>query len=209
MTDKFLLVGGKASGIYNAGTDGGATGTGRASRALQLRSSRGQMQWGLQLQSNNDIPHLKDAHYDLNAAVMVKFKILNGIGIAYNKAVPQAYTDEMLTKGFDSSSSAWVLGAEYHYEKWHFSSTFSENRSHVTDDQLQYYDARGFELFSSYKLDARDTIRFGLNQQRPTDERDYLGEHKIAEYYLSWQFNYNKKNLEDSAYIEYVYNRAD
>ncbi|NRB38690.1 MAG: hypothetical protein HRU20_09530, partial [Pseudomonadales bacterium] len=49
MTDRFITVGGKATGIYNASTDGGATGSGRADNALQIRSSRGNLQWGLQI----------------------------------------------------------------------------------------------------------------------------------------------------------------
>jgi hypothetical protein len=210
MTDKFLVVGGKAMGVYNAGTDGGAAGTGRASRALQLRSSRGQFQWGVQLQANNDIPNFSNANYDLNAAVMGKLKTLHGIGIgfSYNRAVPENYTDEMLLSGFDAASSAWVLGIEYQWRNWYFSSTYSENENQVTDNTLHYYDARGWEVFTSNNIDARNTLRVGWNMQEPTDTKHYQAKHQIEEYYLSYSYNYNNKNTEDKLYSEYIFNQG-
>ncbi len=73
-TDRFEGTGGTASGTYNAGTDGGSTGTGRADRALQTRLLEGEslQRWGIkpfnlgiQLQHDEPIPHVTDANYGI------------------------------------------------------------------------------------------------------------------------------------------------
>ncbi|NRB42575.1 MAG: hypothetical protein HRU20_29580 [Pseudomonadales bacterium] len=210
MTDRFITVGGKASGIYNAGSDGGATGTGRAENAFQLRSSRGNLQWSFQIQANNNISNLQEnVKYALNSGISTKWKSINGfaVGLAFNRAVPERYSNEMLDLGLDGSSDARVLGAEWHNSDWFLSTTFSKNSNHVTDPTGQYYDARGWEFYSSRKFTPRTMGRFGWNIQKPDDD-SYIGKHKIQEYYLSWQYSYNRNNLQDKLYIEYLFNQG-
>ena len=211
MTDRFISVGGKASGIYNASTDGGATGTGRADNALQIRSSRGNLQWGLQIQSGTDIPalHEENVTYQLNAGIAGKWKSLSGysIGAAANRAVPAKFTDEMLARGQDGSSDAVVVAAEFTYDNWFIANTLSRNSNQVTDDTGHYYDAHGWELYSRYNFTHRYHGRFGFNWQNSID-KDYLGEHEIREVYLSFDYSYNRLNPQDRVYAEFVSNHG-
>lgn len=210
MTDKFITVGGKATGIYNANSDGGATGSGRADNALQLRSSRGNIQWGLQIQTDNSIPHLQSrVDYLLNAGLAGKWKSLQGysIGFAYNRAVPETYTQEMLDLGLLSSSDVMVLGAEVDLGDWHLASTLSHSQNQVTDDTGHYYDANGWELYTRYDFAARYHGRYGFNWQEPDDDI-YQGQHEIKELYLSFDYNYNRLNMQDRVYLEYVHNNG-
>lgn len=210
MTDRFIAVGGKSAAIYNAKTDGGASGTGRADNAIQLRSSRGVLQWGIQLQANNAIEAFNHVNYDLAAALMFKIKTESGFGFgsAINRAIPEQYTPEMLAANFNGNSTAHTIGLEWDYFKWYFAMVFSQSQNHVTDDLQQYYDARGLELYSSRQITARQMLRLGLNWQKPDEPKNYAGQHQIEEYYLSWQFNYNRGNTKDIIYSEYAYNRG-
>lgn len=210
MTDRFLAVGGKAAAIYNAQTDGGATGTGLADNALQLRSSRGALQWGVQLQANNPIPQYQHINYDLAAALMVKFKTVSGFGIgaAVNRAVPEDFSAEMIADNFNGNSSSLAVGLEWDYFSWYFAMVFTESQNQVTDDQLDYYDARGLELYSSRQITDKQMLRLGFNMQKPDEPDDYVGQHQIEEYYLSWQYNYSATEKKNIVFSEFTYNRG-
>ncbi len=211
MTDKFNSVGGKATGIYNAGSDGGATGTGRATKAIQLRSSRGIFQWGTQLQSDTEIPVFGSSHrYSLNAALMGKIKFLNGFGLgaSYLKAVPEDITTDMIANGFNGETNAAVLGAEWKIAEWDFAITTAKNSNLVTDDQLYYYDALGAEFYTTTKFTPLTQFRFGLAYQTPSNTNVYQGKHEVVQAYIGWQYNYNKNNFSDRIFIEYAQNEG-
>lgn len=207
MTDKFNSVGGKATGIYNAGSDGGGTGTGRASKALQLRSSRGIFQWGAQLQSNTDMATFDD-RYSLNAAIMGKIKFLNGLGLGTSilKAVPADITPEMISNGFTGETTAGVIGAEWKIADWDFSVTTAGNKNLVTDDQLYYYDAWGAEFYTTTKFTPLTQFRLGLAYQTPSNTQQYTAQHEIIQAYIGWQYNYSKNNFADRIFVEYAFN---
>ena len=211
MTDKFNSVGGVATGIYNAHSDGGSTGTGRASKALQLRSSRGIFQWGTQLQTNTDIPLVdSDSEYSLNAALMAKIKFLNGFGVGASilKAVPSDITQDMAAIGFVGETTAAVIGAEWKIADWNFSVTTASNKNLVTDDQLHYYDAWGTEFYTTTNFTPLTQFRLGFSYQTPSDTDEYLGEHEIMQAYIGWQYNYNKNDFSDRVFIEYAFNEG-
>ena len=209
MTDKFNSVGGDAMASYGDGEDGGALGTGRADSALQIRSSRGILQWGMQLQSENKIPGFKDVKYELNAAMMFKFKFLNGLGIgmSFIRAVPNDITDEMISRGFDSSSEGAILGIEFEASDWLFASTFTRHRNMVQDDLGIYYDAYGSEVYASTNITPRFQFRTGLGYQAPRNNTRYEGEHRIQQYYLSFEYRYNN-NLLDKIFAELIYDNG-
>ena len=211
MAYEFNSLGGKTTGIFNAGSDGGSTGTGRASDALQLRSSKGIFQWGTQLQSNTEISTFGSKElYSLNAALMGKLKFLNGFGIgaSYLKSVPNGITTNMIAQGFDGDTTASVIGAEWKISDWDFSATVAKNKNLVTDNQMQYYDATGTELYATTRFTPLTQFRLGFSYQKPNDKENYQGKHKISEAYIGWQYSYNKNNFSDRIFIEYALNNG-
>ena len=96
-TDRFAGTGGDASGTYNAGTDGGATGTGRADSVLQTRLHFGKLPelFGIkpfnvnfQMQQGESIPLVDGAHYGtaIGLSGVYQLKSSLALGLAYNFA---------------------------------------------------------------------------------------------------------------------------
>ncbi|NRB38854.1 MAG: hypothetical protein HRU20_10360, partial [Pseudomonadales bacterium] len=143
------------------------------------------------------------------AGVAGKWKSINGysFGAAINRAVPEKYTSEMLTLGRDGSSDVMVVGFEWTNADWLWATTVSQSINQVTDDVGTYYDARGWELYSRYNFTPRHHSRVGFNWQKPDDD-DYIGAHKIEEFYLSYDYSYNRLNKQDRVYLEFVYNQG-
>ncbi|KYP14596.1 porin [Flavihumibacter sp. CACIAM 22H1] len=83
-TDRFNVFGGGATATYNAGTDGGFTGTGRADQALTYRNTSGRFSYGLQTQFVNTTNRrfFDGIGFNIRAALTPHFNL----GIAYNKA---------------------------------------------------------------------------------------------------------------------------
>lgn len=82
-TDRFAGTGGQAAGTYNAGTDGGRTGTGRAEDALQTRVQLDllprllgfePLSLNVQLQNGQAIPDAWGAHYGLALGVSTSWR---------------------------------------------------------------------------------------------------------------------------------------
>jgi len=71
MTDRFSIFGGNAAGVYNAGTDGGAVGTGRADDVFQLKLYTSSLKairikpfnLNLQFQEGQPIPGVEGQRY--------------------------------------------------------------------------------------------------------------------------------------------------
>jgi len=214
MTDRLPALGGIASGTFNAGTDGGATGTGRAENALQLRSAQGNFQWGMQAQYKNEIPGLRNnVNYNYGLSGSLKWKLISGFsaGAAYNRAFADEVTPEMRRRGQNGDSEAGILGLQWEEERWFFSGTASRSNNHEADINSQYFDARGYELYGSYGFTPRWYGRVAYNDLKPTSD-DYRGQLHQQETYLSIQYLLKKKLIDDVIYMEYKFDsgrRAD
>ena len=214
MTDRLLALGGVASGIYNAGTDGGATGTGRADNALQLRSGEGNFQWGLQAQYKNEIPGLNNnVDYNYGLSSSLQWKLISGFsgGAAYNRAYVDEVTPEMRLRNQNGDSEASIAGVQWEHGNWFFSGTASRSKNHEADVNQQYFDARGYELYGSYIFNPKWHARAAYNDLKPTNN-GYRGSLHQQETYFSLQYLLKQKLVDDIIYIEYKFNhgrRAD
>lgn len=190
-TDRFESTGGSASGTYNADTDGGNTGTGRADRTLQARlmiDFPPQMKWikpfnlNLQLQHGEPIPHVDGRDYGTAFGASAILQLLNDytLGIAYNRAkVPNPADPRLRAAGIDGDAQALLFGSRWYGERWYLGATFSWLENHETTDQSVYFDGRGAELYGSYRLAKRWWLSAGWNVLRPTSDQLQAGAYRV------------------------------
>lgn len=215
MTDEFVVFGGRASGIYNANTDGGAAGTGRADKALIAGRKRGNWYYGGQFQGENKIPYLEDgSRYDGNWALAAGYNFDSGMTLAsaYNVAQVDAPSAEMQRRGIAEDTQALAVSARFTAPSLidrplRIALTFSQSQNLEADTSGQYFDARGAELFVQQRLTKRSRLQLGGNWLSP-DDQAYQGLYHLEEYYLGYNYSLNQRDFNDMVFIHYKFNRS-
>jgi predicted porin len=186
LTDQFMAYGAEAAGSFPNYTDGGISGTGRASNALQYNLKQKWFMLSLQIQ-HRDITDTEV--YPNTWGCGVLFYDLAGFsfGAAYNKVldgIPDPKEYEPM-KGDEAA----VFGLSWQNKRIRFSSTYSTFRNHMTDDkQENYFDGYGLEVYLAYfPLESWD-IHVGGNYLKPTS--DNVGEYLLQYLVLgtTWSF---------------------
>lgn len=190
-TDRFQGTGASASGTYNASTDGGYTGTGRADGVLQARvffDTFGRKRafkplgLGLQFQDGQPIPGFPDKNYETTVGVSSVHEDDNGlaIGIAYNHAsIDDADIPELRAGGIDGDATALVIGTRWYGERWYVGTVVSRLENHETTDQGTYFDGRGWEVYAQYNLLGNWWAVGGWNKLKPDAGEVQAGAFKI------------------------------
>ncbi|HIG40960.1 MAG: hypothetical protein ABGY96_06335 [bacterium] len=210
VTDRFLVYGGQATGVYNAHTDGGPSGTGRADQAIQLRSARRQLEWGLQVQRNQKIPQISEnTRFGWNTSFSGVYRWKSGItgGFAYNLARPEEVTTLMRAQGMVGDADARIVSANYRTKDSYIGVTMADTRNHETDDQRQYLDTKGWEVFYRYDLSRKWRLVAGHNRLRPASS-NYAGEYDIKETVMGIQFTFGERDFNDMVFVEAAYNQG-
>jgi predicted porin len=163
-TDRFQGTGASASGTYNAGTDGGSTGTGRADDVLQGRGFAGPLQRELllrplglnvQLQHGEPIPLVEGKRYNTTVGLSTVYETESSlaIGVAYNHAnIDDADLEALRSVGIDGDATALVVGARWYGDKWYVGTVVSRLKNHDTTDDGIYFDGTGWEVYSQYNV---------------------------------------------------------
>lgn len=191
-TDRFPFSGGIASAALNAGTDGGASGTGRATGSLEYTFENGGLTLRAQTQSGGrKIPGAVEAVYDRSGGGSVLYKWEWGValGAAFNYSGVGEITDEVRLLGIDGPAQAWIAGFKIQRSPVYVGATYVEHRNHETDDQGTYFDGRGGELLLRFAW--RDRFRFsgGLNYLEPFGRSaDIQYEIKLGIFSLEYSF---------------------
>ncbi|WP_455197042.1 porin [Kaarinaea lacus] len=206
VTDRFVVYGAKGTGVYNAGTDGGGSGTGRADNVLQIYSERYKLHWGLQAQYGTKIPGLDESvHYKWNYGAGIRYSWLSGFSLstAYNHNTPEKITPEMLQRGIEGDGETLIVAANYGINRVYIGFTYTWLKNHVTDNLQQFFDARGWEFYSRY--DFRSNIRLvaGYNYLKPEDE-NYSGLYNVRDLIIGAQYTFGKRDYSDMVYVEYL-----
>ena len=210
-TDRFAGAGGSASGTYNAGTDGGYTGTGRADNAFQTRLLVDFLpeRWGvepfrlnIQLQDGEPIPETNGYHYGhalgLSAQLVTRADFSFGIG--YNRAeVPDSSNPALRARGIDGAARALVLGARWFDDDWYLATVLARLDNHETTDQGYYFDGWGSELYLQYRLRGRWWITGGWNRLPPDGGQPLAGDYRIK--YGLIGLRYSIKEFERYFYV--------
>jgi predicted porin len=195
ITDQFFVFSGRASGTYNAGTDGGIGGTGRAEKAvayrnqvvgvslggqIQLKGDRkgGPSSWGVKLARQND----------------------NGVylGAAYNQAHIPPEAQSVLI-GAKEYSRALIAGVKYEKGPWYLGLTYAWLDSHEAteveiDNELKsvIFSSNGVELFTQRDFGDNVQINAGFNYQKPSEIDDSVHpDFQLAHilFGAAWYFN--------------------
>jgi hypothetical protein len=190
-TDRFQGTGASASGTYNAGTDGGYTGTGRADEVLQARvfldtferkSAFKPLGLGLQFQEGQPIPGFPEKSYQTTIGVSSVHQDDNGlaIGIAYNHAnIDNADLVDLQAGGIDGDATALVIGTRWYGDRWYVGTLVSRLENHETTDMGTYFDGRGWEVYAQYNLLGKWWAVAGWNKLKPDGGEVQAGAFKI------------------------------
>jgi predicted porin len=210
-TDLFQGAGGSASGTYNARTDGGATGTGRADGALQARFlitppaawfGLRPFQLNLQAQSHEPVPGASGATYGpaLGASALVDWWPGYTVGVAYNRAfVRDRDATALRAVGVDGDAQALLIGVRRLTGHWNLAMTASRLLNHETTDQRVYFDGTGAELYAQYQLTPRVFLVGGGNWLRPDRSQTQAGKYEIK--YAQFEVRYTFRDFSRMAYV--------
>lgn len=176
-TDNFYVFGGTASATYIGGTDGGESGTGRASQSVIYRNSIGKFDFGAQIQAragNNN--HFVDG-YGFSAQYHINQQF--ALGTAYNKAyINKKYITDHKIIGLDNEPTYYAVGAKYKGERLSInivgaiekSGDIRQGRYYDNVNQLiipsVVFNAKGFEVYSKYNFN-KFSIHGGYNYYKP------------------------------------------
>jgi predicted porin len=161
-TDRYAVFGARGSSTYNAGTDGGQTGEGRANDALAYRVRFGPVRAGVQAQFH-------DSHDPVVDSVSGSLVLELGRGLRAGVAYSQAFIDfgELTVVGYDGGDArALTGGVTFDDGVWMLSSvnTWTENHEFLlTDSATVAYDTLGAELLVAYRFAGGITPYGGID----------------------------------------------
>lgn len=189
-TDRFQGTGASASGTYNAGTDGGYTGTGRADRVVQTRVALAfdniavlrPITLNLQVQNGEPIPTIDNIKYQTTVGVSSVFDTAFGfaVGLAYNHAtIDDADLPALSANGIDGDATALALGLRWFGEDWYFGTVASRLNNHETTDKKLYFDGNGWEVYGQYRLFRKWWAVAGWNSLEPDSTETQAGDFNI------------------------------
>ncbi len=213
ITDRFAIFGGSASGVYNAGTAGQQTGTGRAKDVIQARTNVATKNWvpwlkpfklNVQYQLGQPIPGVGNVKYDYSygASAFLETQSEYGIGIAYNRAVvPADALSALNNAGIDGDSTAIAISTRTYGERWYVSVLYSRLKNMETTDEDIYFDGEGLEVFGQWQLKDRLWLIGGYNFLRPDDDETRAGEFRTR--YGVVGARYTVRSFERMVYFEY------
>jgi len=203
LTDRFEAFGGEASGTYNALTDGGSTGTGRADDVLQGRFSADffperlkikPFNLNLQVQPGQSIPNAGGENYDYSFgfSAVLETESEHNFGIAYNHAVIDAKVLPTLAQtGIRGDAKALLLGTRKFGDNSYLGSTLSWLDNHETTDEGVYFDAWGWEVFTSYNVSGKWWVVGGWNLLEPRSSEKQVPDYRIRYGVLGLRYTFD------------------
>lgn len=181
-TDAFNVFGANASATFNAGTDGGFTGTGRADSALSYRNRFfGKLDLGAQIQMRD----LSNQEFVDGLGISARLEVLPGLtaGAAYTRAmIDDSLKGQLL--GLKGDSEYAAFGIRYVSDAFKLAGVYVRQtngdlaRIPGFDGELPItipvvFDATGLELFGRYQM-GRLGLLAGYLDYRPDIEEGSL-----------------------------------
>jgi len=162
-TDQFTIFGGRASATYVGGSDGGASGTGRANQSIIYRNQFGNLYLGAQAQVRGGNNNKFIDGYGFSAQYQIEKEFF--IGASINQAfLSNALINEHQIIGLNGQPTYYAAGIKYQGEKLFLSALgaiqkngdFSEGAYFNSNDMVinptVVFDAKGFEFFANYNF---------------------------------------------------------
>lgn len=203
--DRFAIFGGNAVGIYNAGTDGGATGTGRADNAVQTLLYIDTQRWvgikpfnlNIQYQSGENIPHVAGHSYGttLGLSAWLETEKNYGVGVAWHRAqVKDLVHPEIQRAGIDGDAQALALAFKTYGKRWLASLVIADLENVEATDQNIYFNGTGAELFTQWQFRERWWLTAGGNWLKPDNESTQVGEYEVKYFVAGMRYTFDSFN---------------
>lgn len=190
-TDRFDSNGSAAVGTFNAQTDGGATGTGRADQVLQTqayidflpeRSKVNPFNLNIQLQKGQPIPGVDGVNYQysIGLSAVLDSREDYSLGVAYNLAtVDELDNPAVRAAGIKGDAQALLIGARWFDDKSYIGVAVARLLNHETTDEGTYFDGWGSELYARYRLIKKYWLVGGYNWLTPDEEEVQAGQYEL------------------------------
>jgi len=212
MADRFSIFGGNAVGIFNAGTDGGATGTGRADNVLQARIYTSALRairikpfnLNLQYQRDEPIPRVENRNYGdaFGASAWLESQKDQGIGVAWQQAEIDNLEDPVISEaGISGDARALAVAFRKYGENWYGALVIARMENIQTTDEFKYIDGYGAELYLQWQFGERWWMIGGGNWSKPDSDDPDAGEYEIA--YAVLGLRYTLDSFNRMLYAEY------
>jgi len=205
-TDYFMAFGKQGTGAFNHGGDGSESGTGRTDHTAQYHLDKGNLQITMQYQFAHAGPDDFDAGYHYSTAGSFVYNTQGGLifGAAAAYAKFDSITPAMQALGITGEDISAIAGLRYEKEQYGVGLDISYSRNHTGDDQGDYFDAVGGELYLHYDLDKNIRFAGGGNWMIPRDDH-YKGHYSIRKGILSLQYTFGKATFDDLVYLELAF----
>ncbi len=212
MADRFSIFGGDGVGVYNANTDGGPTGTGRADDVLQARIYTSSLKalrikpfnLNIQYQDGRPIPQLQNRRYGraYGASAWLETQGDHGIGLAYQRSEIDFENDTVVQgAGIDGDATAIATAFRTYGERWYAALVFAWLDNIETTDQLKYINGRGAELYAQWQFRDRWWLIAGGNWLKPDNDDPQAGEYEVK--YAVLGLRYTLDSFNRMLYAEY------
>ena len=190
-TDRFDSAGSSAVGTFNANTDGGSTGTGRADNVFQTLALIDFMREGsrinpfnlnIQFQSSQPIPGVEgvDYQYAFGLSAVVDSRDDYTLGIAYNRAfIDDVDNAAVQAAGIEGDAEAILVGARWFDEKRYIGFTAARLLNHEATDLGTYFNGWGSELYARYRLIKGYWLVAGYNWLTPDEDQVQAGQYEL------------------------------
>ena len=210
--DRFAIFGGNATGTYNAGTDGGATGTGRADDALQTMVYIDPKGWqsikpfnlNLQYATGQPIPEVRGQKYDYSwsASAWLESTSNLGVGLAYlHAAVENRESPEVVAAGIDGNATAASIALKTYGDKWLASLILAKLNNIETTELNQYFNGEGAELFVQWQFANDFWLVGGGNWLIPDEDNPLVGDYSVK--YGVLGLHYSIDSFNRMLYVEW------
>ena len=185
VTDVFDIFGAEAVGVYNFGTDGGFSGTGRAEQAMQYNWSNDKFKIGVQYQATEEIIEFaplngENPEITVNFSDSFGFSVIYqapyklGFGIGYNKATISLAQEPLNELSADDILvAAHITYSHLRAQGFQMSLVYADMENHEINDVGKVMNkATGIELHSSYRFDNDIALVLGYNSLKDNSTGD-------------------------------------
>ena len=205
-TDRFDGTGASATGTFNAFTDGGQTGTGRADMAFQTRLHFEALpvKWGIkpfnlniQLQQGEPIPGIDNYKYGTTLGLSAILTTANDytIGLAYNHAmIDKNDLPQLKQNGIHGDAQAMLIGTRWFSENWYIGATLARLVNHEATSKTIYFDAWGSELYLQYQALNNVYLISGYNYLKPDPGQPLTGSFQTKYTVIGLRYAFNTLN---------------
>ncbi len=171
VVDYMNHFGGEAIGSWNAGTDGGVSGTGRAENVLQYRLKKGKFFFGAQTQQRNVSYNDKvfADTYGLGASYKTN---MFSLGLAYNEVLDGIEEDTIQIGQAMEGDKIGALAISFNKKRLLLSAVVTQFYNHEKTDLGKYYSGNGFEFHAGYYLNKNNNwlVQASYNLMQSTDK---------------------------------------